>query len=649
MQPETAPAPSPIKERDRVLKGLGLTEVGDAFRWLPKTYRDYRNPSDSIRDCHNKGKCLMVVEVVSCRTYSKDGLPMGSSQFQKPYRLSLRLKDETGFTVWATVFGALFPWKDIKPGNHIAIYGEVQEWNGNLQISSPELVPYGMVGKMLAIHRGKRGRVAAEAVTKVIRELLENDIGQAAAVIEKTMGMKEEAIIQQANLRFNSLVGLINGLHRPESPSEAFLATTEAKALTIYHLKRLARLVKERPSSEKAVVQIDSADVLAMVHSLPYELTEDQTTTISEILHDLQSDIPMRRLLSGDVGTGKTLTYLIPAIASLRKGAIVMVLSPNVLLTEQLAEEVERFFPGTATCLVRGGGKRKLNGKALLIGTTALLSAALKAGLVPDLLICDEQHRLSKAQRESLMAGHTNLLEATATAVPRSVALATHGGMDVSILKQSPVEKSIVTRLVTVDQRGELFEVLGKIVRKGGQIAIVYPRLEAEADSEKKNSVIAAAKHWERLFPGQVVMLHGRMTDSEKVEILESVKSGAKQILISSTVIENGLTIKGLRGLMVVDPDCYGVSQLHQLRGRLARLGGIGYMFMYLTKPIEDLDEDTLNRLELVTSVSDGFELAEKDAYARGFGDISGDGQSQNGEMPFLFYGIKITPKDLAN
>lgn len=635
-------------EIDRVVAGLGMASSGDLLRWVPKTYRDYRNPSTSIRDCFGKGKCTLELQVMARREYSKDGQPMGAYRDQRPYRLSMRFRDATGFEAWGTVFGALFPWAEIKVGNHIAVYAEVEDWNGTLQIRSPELVPYTKVGQMVALYRGKRGRVAAESVTAAIGHVLNTERLSAEESLAREIGLPGEELIQQAGLRFQSLGALFEAIHRPANPAEAFLASNDARMLTVFHIKRMARLVKDRPPSEASSIVIAGAKLAELIAGLPYELTQDQAMAVTDIRQDLASEKPMRRLLSGDVGTGKTVTYLLPAVAAIEAGAVVMVLAPSILLARQLANEAQDFFPSLKVSLILGrGAKKELTKEALIIGTTAMINSARKAGLVPDLLICDEQQRLSTGQREALVAAHTNVLEATATAIPRTVALATHGGMDVSILRSSPVEKSIVTRLVSVDERDKLMAYLDRIVAKGGQIAVVYPRVEASEQASARGSVESAYRHWERRHPGKVAMLHGKLKDDEKIAIMDNFKRGEKLILVASVLIETGLTIKGLRGLMVVDPDRMGVSQLHQLRGRLARLGGIGYMFLYSSRPLDELEPDTLARLELVEATNDGFDLAERDAYARGFGDVSGEGETQDGKMALLFHGVKITPKEL--
>lgn len=544
-----------------------------------------------------------------------------------------------------TVFGAVFPWKNVREGQTVAVYVETEVWNGQLQLKSPELIPDHLVGKMNAMYRGKRGKASVEAVGAAIAEVLHDGVSSGVDALVEHVGLREDDILTRIGSRYRTLTDFFLSLHQPPDLKEAFRALDDARMINAEHIRNMARKVKARPPEPASCISLTD-DVLAdLIDALPYPLTGDQRQAITEIVADLRSPVAMRRLLSGDVGTGKSVTFLVPAIAAIQAGAVVGIICPNVLLAKQLTDEANAFFPGTTSILVTSGTKKAVQGGALLIGTTALISALGKAKLVPDLLICDEQHRLGRGQREALLADHTNFLEATATAIPRTIAIATHGGMDVSLLRACPVKKDIATRLVTPEDRVKLFDFMAGIAKKGGQIAVIYPRLDDGGGA--KSSVVAAAKYWERLFPGQVAMLHGRMSEQDKFDVLESMKRGERQVLVASSVIEVGVTIKGLRGVMVVDADRYGVSQLHQIRGRLAREGGRGYMFLYLASPLVDYEGETIDRLRLVEAERDGFQLAEKDAYARGFGDMSEDGDQQNGRFPTLFYGIRLKPDDL--
>lgn len=637
----------PTTNIERAVKGLGLATQAELLRWVPKAYRDYRTLSGSIRDCEGKGRVPLSVIIVGRMDYARDGSRIVCDAECRAFRIAFRVRDVTGFECWMAVIGAVVPWNNVVEGDTVSVFAEVKEWNGSLQLKAPELIPVQQVGKMVPLYRGKRGKLSAGIVSAAVGEIFCDQLLEAEKELIANIGLPEHELLRLADSRFASLREFFSALHRPADSKDAFRALSDAKTFSAIHLQRMARRVNERRATPAAALKLETTVVVDLIKSLPFRLTADQHRAVWEIVADLAKDRVMRRLLSGDVCTGKTIAFLIPAIAAIQSGAVVAIICPSVLLANQLVEEATLLFPRAKTVLVTSVKRKNLVPGALLIGTTALIAAVGRSGLVPDLLICDEQQRLGRGQREALLGEHTNLLEATATAIPRTVALVTHGGLDVSVLRESTVEKHIVTRLVTPESREDLFEFLVKIARTMGQIAIIYPRVAEEGG--RKSSVAAAEKQWEKLFPGQVVTLHGKLSEDAKLEALTAMKSGQKRILIASSVIEVGVTIKGLRGVMVVAPDCYGVGQLHQIRGRLARDGGKAYMFLYLTHAVNDYDADTIDRLRLVESEPDGFALAEKDAYARGFGDLSEDGDLQNGSLPTLFYGIRLKPEDLLD
>lgn len=634
------------KEVERITRILGMESAGDLLRWAPRSYLDYREAKENIEHLEGRGMTLMAVTVEARKEYSRDGAPISAWSDERPFRLAMRCRDGAGLSIWMTVFGNLNEWKNVRVGQRVNVFGEVERWNDSLQIKNPSLVHESKVGGMFPVYRGKRGRVAADAITACIQDLMARNPQSGVDAIERMFAKDAAAIAQETRLRFPDVLSLVKALHTPAAPPEAFHALSEAKALSIHYLREQASRLKKRRPDPLSAIPVKGSDILALIQAFPCELTQDQSSAITEIMMDLASDIPMRRLLSGDVGTGKTLTYLTPAVAALRKGAIVMILTPNTLLAEQLVKEVAHFYPGTPTCLIAGKTRKKPNAGELMIGTTALITAVKKAKLVPNFLICDEQQRLSTQQREALLGPETNLLDATATAIPRTVALATHGGLSVSILRESPVEKNISTEVVGIADRKRVFEELSGIVGAGSKIAIVYPRLESE-DEGRVVSIDRAYAHWSRLFPGQVVVLHGKLGDDEKKQAIERINAGNASIIIGSTVMEVGLNIIGLRGMMINEADRYGVSQLHQLRGRLARQGGEGKMFLYLPKDETEYVNSTLKRVRMIASTTDGFYLSEQDAYMRGFGDLSEEGETQDGAMEMLFHGIKITPNDL--
>ncbi|WP_341744829.1 DEAD/DEAH box helicase [Azonexus hydrophilus] len=643
-----ADAHTPEKEVERVCKGLGVDNPGELLRWLPKGYRDYRAPSDSIPKMFGHGKVALRVTILSKEEYDRQGSLTGIHSAQKPYRISMRVRDGRGYECYMTVFGAIQPWKAVSVGSAVTVYATVDEWNGKLQIKGPELIPEHRVGKICPMYRGKRRKVSAEAVEAAAEVALESHIQDAIESIERACGYSEAEICAETSLGIKSLGALLRALHSPASMAAAEEAVSQARNVSILMLKRMAARLSERPICERSRIEINREMLASLMGQLPYPLTKDQTTAVAEIIHDLESDKAMRRLLSGDVGTGKTLTFVIPAVAALMMGKSVAIVAPNQPLVNQLAEEVKQLYPNAPVHIVVGGNSKQAlrEGPCILLGTMALANVVKRSGREIDFLICDEQHKFSTEQREALVAEHTNLLEATATAIPRTVALMTHGGMSVSILRESPVQKTIKTRLAFPERREDVIGFLEqKVVNKGGQLAVIYPRLESSQG--KKSGAIEAALHWEKRYPGKVSVLHGRLSEEEKRAVIDEFKRGDKRVLVATTIFELGLTVEGLRGLLVIDPDRLGASQLHQLRGRLARKGGVGYMIMYMRQPVDAYDPETVARLQRVEATTDGFELAEDDAYARGFGDLQ-DGEVQDGKMPVLFYGVSIRPDELV-
>jgi ATP-dependent DNA helicase RecG len=234
-------------------------------------------------------------------------------------------------------------------------------------------------------------------------------------------------------------------------------------------------------------------------------------------------------------------------------------------------------------------------------------------------------------------------LQATATPIPRTTALITHGAMDVSIIREMPVAKIITTHIVAAGDAKRLFDHTRKVLDGGGQVAIVYPIVKDEEQAKK--SVVAAFAEWNKRFPGLVGMVHGQMKEAEKVAAVDALKSGLHKIAIVSSVIEIGLTLPSLRSLIVVSAERHGTSTLHQLRGRVARHGGNGYFFMFLPKAVTP---ETMQRLQLLVEHDDGFTLSEKDAELRGYGDLFEASERQSGtSRSTVFRCVDLTPKEI--
>jgi len=466
--------------------------------------------------------------------------------------------------------------------------------------------------------------------------------------------MEEKQLLRRAGVKFESLQEMLKSIHNPKTKQEGMEGLAAARAIAAFEVVFYAERQMVRKPNPVASIRVDLQHIEELKSKFPFNLTKHQDDGITDIVTDLRRPYRMNRLLSGDVGYGKTEVALIPAIAARAAGAKVAIMCPSLLIVNQWAEKIKGYGSKIPVCVIAGNGKAskaenitkaKLDSNPIMVGTTALITRLPKLDWTPDFVILDEQQKHGKNHKDTITGPNTNRLEATATCQPKTSAMVNYGGMDESILNQCPVDKQITTRIVLKEDKERMFSHIKRIMTdiKDSQIAVVYPSVSQE---DEKTSLIAASATWEKLFPGQIGVLHGGMTDDEKVEVIRKMHNLEIRILCASVLIETGLTLPSLRGMVVVSADRFGVSALHQLRGRLARHGGQGYFHMYV--PDEDISPDTISRLKLLENHTDGFVLAEKDAEMRGYGSISEDDDDQSGvSKSTLFYNLKLMPKDI--
>jgi ATP-dependent DNA helicase RecG len=282
------------------------------------------------------------------------------------------------------------------------------------------------------------------------------------------------------------------------------------------------------------------------------------------------------------------------------------------------------------------------------------LHAAKRAQKRFHLVVTDEQHKFSTQQKAALASTFTNTLEATATAIPRSLALVAYGDMDVSVLRECPVQKCIDTKIVNADEEQKVTQFVRRIVGDGGQVAVIYPLVDKGAGAEvagdsdspatARQGVMDGFEAWNARFPGRVGVLHGKQSSDEKAAVIEAMKAKKIDVLVSTLVLEVGVTLPSLKALLVTSPECFGLAQLHQLRGRVARHGGQGWMVVLARS---DLTEESMERLRTLRACNDGFQLAEHDMNIRGFGDVSMYGSAQVGGHRVLFHNTGLTHDEI--
>ena len=397
---------------------------------------------------------------------------------------------------------------------------------------------------------------------------------------------------------------------------------------------------KRRREPKGPVIEISDATRERLKKLPPFTLTGAQKRVIGEIFTDLKSDVPMNRLIQGDVGSGKTIIAFLAIFAVMENGYQTALMAPTEILAEQHYRNAARLFADTGYRVellvgsTRAAQKRKIHadiaaGKIdLVIGTHALIQDAVKFDRL-GLAVIDEQHRFGVLQRAQLKAGGMNpdILVMTATPIPRSLAMTVYGDLDVSLIDEMPPGRTPVkTVVVGEDKRQGVYHGIEREIKLGRQVYIVYPLIEESEKSDLK----AAAKMYDKLrldhFPQYTVgLLHGRMKPAEKDEIMSEFVAGRLDILVSTTVIEVGVDVPNATLMVIEHAERFGLSQLHQLRGRVGR--GADQSFCVL---LTDFKKTAVakERLGIMEATTDGFKIAEKDLEIRGQGEILGVRQS---------------------
>lgn len=616
----------------KMLDKLNLSSKEDLLLLAPKGITNYKKNIEDVFEGFEYCGPAMVLD--SFKKHPSKSI----------WQLNVDIK---GVKVTISVFGnfksIISQWGECYPYQKVYVKGTFEKFGSCLYLSGAKKVPDQHFNKIIVNYKSINKVASSDEIREAILNMIANKdtLNKAITKIQESLGEQCES--------YGFLEQLIWSLHVPNTENEFYEALDYAKNLSI----RSLIVKKDQPKIENIDSQIilDWFDVVNMIDGLPYQLSESQLFACDGIAQELESSYAMNALLSGDVGTGKTIVYLLMAIAVQKCQKRVAILAPNLPLANQIATELGQLFPEIAYLLVTGSNKINFDDKdnPILIGTTALISFAKKHNWKADFIVIDEQQKFSDEQKLAITHEATNTLEATATCIPKTLGLVSHGNMKVFRLK-GHANKIIHTQVVGDIQKRELFNKIHEVIQEGNKVVIIYPKLNT-AEEDFKNNVVAAARKWDEYFPGKVVLLHGGLSDSEKKEALDLAKSGKKPIVVSTSIIEVGITIPKLRLGIVVGADKYGVSTLHQMRGRLARDGGEGYFYIQLPYDINGRlsngQQQTIERLRLLEQTNDGFKLAELDAHIRGFGEILKEKGAQHGKTVGVFSGINITLNDI--
>ena len=427
-------------------------------------------------------------------------------------------------------------------------------------------------------------------------------------------------------------------IHEPASMAEAELAKKRLIFEEFFVFSAGLALMRSARAEKKTEAYADT-DMTAFYGTLPFRLTGAQRRAIEEILTDFQKGAPMNRLVQGDVGSGKTMVAAAAAYCAIRNGRQAALMAPTEILAEQHYQSLGRLLSplGIRTELLTGSmtvkekrlvRDRIANGEAqLIVGTHALLSDATHFNDL-GVVITDEQHRFGVGQRAKLSAkgADPHLLVMSATPIPRTLALLMYGDLEVSILDERPPGREDVdTFLVGESYRPRINAFIRKQVAEGHQCFIVCPAVEENEDLGIKAATVWAETLQKTVFPDlRITLLHGQMKGAEKEETMASFARGEADVMVATTVIEVGVDVPNATLMVIEDADRFGLSQLHQLRGRVGR----GQAKSYCILTTHNRNPETIRRLKALCKTTDGFKIAEEDLKLRGPGDFFGSRQS---------------------
>ncbi len=643
-------------KRAEALYEIGIESGWDLLNYFPRRYLDRTNIS-AIRDLR-LGESATVVGRVENFTLVRNRKAYGS-------RFRLILADDTGHIHLVWFQGAQYYEKAFERGETLAVYGRVDFYNGERQITHPEFDRLTGDEDENFLHTG--GIIPVYPTTEVLRRRWFDSRGF-RKIIKAIMPLTEQIAetmppeIRQSQ-RLIDLGTAYRQIHFPLSPDNLKAASDRLKFDELFYLQLMMAIRKKKLTLEKRGVTYDRVGetAKALIARLPFQLTESQKQVLRDIRADMKSPVPMNRLLQGDVGSGKTIVALLSLLMAVENGYQTAFVAPTEILAEQHYFVLQECLWGmnVPVVLLKGGQKKSEREKTLaairdhqadiVVGTHAVFQESVafdKLGFI----VIDEQHRFGVMQRAEIRQKalekniNPDVLVMTATPIPRTLAMSVYGDLDISVITELPTgRKPIKTVVRTEEARTKIYDFFREQVKAGRQCYIVYPLIE---ESEKVD-LKAATEAYEHLskdvFAGlRLGLLHGRMKSPEKQETMALFKNHRLDILVSTTVVEVGVNVPNASVMMIEHAERFGLTQLHQLRGRVGR--GAEQSYCILMTEHQFMGGDTERRLRIMEETTDGFRISEEDLLIRGPGEFFGTKQSG---MPELKLAHLVQDRDI--
>ena len=557
-------------------------------------------------------------------------------------RLVAHFSDGTGVIDLVWFQGIKYLMGRYKAHEEYIVFGKPTVFNGRINVAHPDIDPakdltlstMGLQPYYNTTEKMKRAGLNSHALEKLMNN--------AFALLQGTLPETLSTHLVEKH-RLMSLDEALRNIHFPQSPEKLRHAQYRLKFEELFYVQlNILRYTKDRQRKYRGLVFERVGEVFNTFYAqnLPFQLTGAQKRVIKEIRKDMGSGRQMNRLLQGDVGSGKTLVALMSMLIALDNGYQACMMAPTEILAAQHYETIRQFLFGmnVRVELLMGSVKGKkreeilkglLTGEVqILIGTHAVLEDTVNFASL-GMVVIDEQHRFGVAQRAKLWAKNTcppHVLVMTATPIPRTLAMTLYGDLDVSVIDELPPGRKPIQTIHQFDnRRASLYAGIRKQIGEGRQIYIVYPLIKESEKIDIKN-LEEGYEHVCAEFPEcKVSKVHGQMKPAEKDAEMQRFVNGETQIMVATTVIEVGVNVPNASVMVIENAERFGLSQLHQLRGRVGRGADQSYCILVTSYK---LSEETRKRLEIMVQTNDGFEIAEADLKLRGPGDLEGTQQS---------------------
>ena len=628
-----APGVGP-KRKEMLSKELGIETFGQMLEYYPYKYVDRR-------------RIYLISELMESMSFIQvKGRILSFETFdtgRRNKRLVAHFTDGRSVMDLVWFSQSQYILKNYKVGEEYIVFGRPTIYGGRFQIAHPEidlaanvqLSTMGMQPHYHTTERMKKAGFSSKTVERIVAGLLERVGSALTETLPPYITAPLHLIARDKAFRM---------IHHPTSAAELDKAKLRLKFEELFYVQlNILRYANDQRRKYRGYVLKHVGAIFNGFyrHHLPFPLTEAQKRVIREIHADMKSGRQMNRLLQGDVGSGKTLVALMSALIALDNGYQACIMAPTEILAEQHLATVRQFLKGMEgirvellTGIVKGKRRQEVLGALadgsihILVGTHAIIEDPVqfyKLGIA----VIDEQHRFGVAQRAKLWGKSANpphVLVMTATPIPRTLAMTIYGDLDVSVIDELPPgRKPVYTQHKYDNQLTSLYQGIRRQIEAGRQVYIVYPLIKESEKMDLRNLEEGYETMRQVFAEYRLSKVHGQMKPKEKEEEMQKFVSGETQILVATTVIEVGVNVPNASVMVILDAQRFGLSQLHQLRGRVGRGAEQSFCILVTTT---HLSKETARRIDIMCATNDGFQIAEADLKLRGPGDLEGTQQS---------------------